>query len=611
MGIFSLNILITHNSKINIMKKLSNKVSMFIIGIMSIVLMLSCQNDDNMEINKEIEQIDYEESPVISFDEIEKLTQNIVDGELPISEDNTTTSKSTINISREKRVFDFSATINSGASQGTVLSGELKLNYTLYHASFAIVRGKLTFPDNTKASVRGAVICDGIVYLIIDPPGSGLIFGVGKTDEAGNLEGSFRIFGSDSGKGNWKAELTKVVYPDKTIVELIVEDGRFTTLVGALQAVELVDALSQEGPFTVFAPTDTAFSALDEIPGADALKEILLYHVASGRLNTAKLLEQELTKTLQGENVKVSFDGSNEIVINDTVKLLSSNIGGSNGVIHVINAVLIPPSFEPEKSILEIALETPELSTLVGAVQSVGLVDALSGVGPFTVFAPTNEAFSALDEIPDGDALKEVLLYHVVSGKYTAEDLLEKQVVTTLQGENVTIEMIGNEVILNDNVKVIIDNIEASNGIIHVISGVLLPPTPLQSIVDIAIATPELSTLVSALQSAELVDALSGIGPFTVFAPTNTAFESLDSIPQGDALKEVLLYHVAMGKYKAEDLLIKQKVVTLQGEEVTVEMINGKVFLNGNIEVEIADIEASNGIVHVIKGVLIPSTCSF
>ncbi len=593
------------------MKKLFNKISMSFLCILSMILVLSCQNDDNESIGKETLQIDFEESPVISFDEIEKMTQNIIEGELTIPEETSVASKSVNTISREKRIYDFSATVNSGAGEGSEISGELKLNYTLYHASFAIVRGKLTLPDGTKARVRGAVVCDGIVYLVIRLPEGGLIFGVGKVDENENLEGSFRIFGSGVGKGNWKAELTEVVLPNKNIVELIVEDGRFTTLVAALQSADLVTALSGEGPFTVFAPTDTAFEALEEIPGGEVLKEILLYHVAAGRFNSSKLLEEELTETLQGENIKVSFNENNEIVINDTVKVISANIGGSNGIIHIIEAVLLPPSLQPTPSILEIAIATPELSTLVGAVQSAGLVEALSGEGPFTVFAPTNAAFDTLESIPGGDALKEVLLYHVVSGKYTAEDLLAKQEITTLQGEKVTIEMIDDKVFLNGNVEVAIADIEASNGIVHVISGVLLPPTPLPTIVELAIATPELSTLVSAVQSAGLVDALSGEGPFTVFAPTNDAFAALDELPTGDILKEVLLYHVVSGKYKADDLLEKQEITTLQGEKVTIEMMNGKVFINGNIEVAMADIEASNGIVHIIKGVLIPSTCSF
>jgi len=592
------------------MKTLIQRLTVPFVCLFVTSLLVSCQTDNNEFDQSNPDQIQFEESKIISFDEIEEMTQNIIDGELSEPENDgksfSDSKNSRFDISRERRIYDFSATVNSGAGAGTDIEGELRLHFTLYHASFTIVRGNLLLPDGTRARTRGAIISDGIVYLIINPPGRSLIFGIGRVDAEGNLQGGFRIFGNGIGRGEWNAELIETVFPDKTIVDLIVEDGRFTSLVGALQATDLVAALSGEGPFTVFAPTDEAFAALDEVPELEVLKQILLYHVAGGRFNTPELLIKEMITTLQGEDVKVSLNDNNEIVINDTVKLLSANIGGSNGVIQIIDAVLIPPSFQPLTSIVEIAVATPELSTLVGALQAANLVDTLNGEGPFTVFAPTNDAFDALDAIPQGDALTEVLLYHVAAGKFTAEDLLSGQTVTTVQGDEVTIQMIDGEVFLNGNIKVSIADIEASNGIVHVIDGVLLPPADLQSIVEIAVATPELSILVGALQAANLVDTLNGEGPFTVFAPTNDAFNALDAIPGGDALTEVLLYHVAAGKFTAADLIDGQTVTTVQGDEVSIEMIDGEVFLNGNIKVSIADIEASNGIVHVIDGVLLP-----
>ena len=592
------------------MKTLIKRLSVPLLCLFVINVFISCKADNEEFNESDPSLIEFEESKIIGFDEIEEMTQNIIDGELlePENEEEAfgLSKNSSFDISRERRVYDFSATIDSGAGSGTNIEGELRLNFTLYHASFTIVRGNLVLPDGSRARTRGAIISDGIIYLIINPPGRNLIFGIGRVDEEGNLEGGFRIFGNGIGRGEWTAELIKTIFPDKTIVDLIVEDGRFTSLVGALQATDLVAPLTGEGPFTVFAPTDEAFAALDEVPGLEVLKQVLLYHVASGRLNTPQLLAQEMIETLQGENVKVSLDENNEIVINDTVKLLSANIGGSNGVIQVIDAVLIPPSFQPLPSIVEIAVDTPELSTLVGALQAADLVETLNGDGPFTVFAPTNDAFAALETIPSGEALTEVLLYHVAAGKFTAEDLIAGQTVTTVQGDEVTIEMIDGEVFLNGSIKVIIADVEASNGIVHVIDGVLLPPTDLQSIVEIAVGTPELSTLVGALQAANLVDTLNGDGPFTVFAPTNDAFAALEAIPSGEALTEVLLYHVAAGRLTAEDLIAGQTVTTVQGDEVTIEMIDGEVFLNGSIKVIIADIEASNGIVHVIDGVLLP-----
>ncbi len=283
--------------------------------------------------------------------------------------------------------------------------------------------------------------------------------------------------------------------------------------------------------------------------------------------------------------------------------LLRSSRGFSRGTWQVT-----PDSGEEvTPTIVDLAVATPALSTLVSAVTQAGLVDALNGPGPLTVFAPTNDAFAQLEALPEGEALIEVLTYHVAQGKLTAADLIEAGTVTTLQGDEITIEQREDGVFLNGNVQVIMADIEASNGIIHVIDQVLVQETPLPSIVDIAISNDSFTTLVGALQAAELVETLQGEGPFTVFAPTNDAFEALDAVPSGDVLKEVLLYHVAAGKFAAADLLESGTVTTVQGDEVTIEMVDGKVLLNGSIEVVTADIEASNGIIHVITGVLVPS----
>ncbi|UZO79235.1 fasciclin domain-containing protein [Aquimarina sp. ERC-38] len=585
------------------MKNYFKKFLLPFISVIMLTVLFSCQEDDNNSI-PEPEPIGIEESPIISFDEIDELTQNTVDGELNLPEDDQVVTKNGIKISRERFTYDFNAEVNSGSGVGTVLSGRLRLNITLYHASFALIRGRLTLPDGSRARTRGAIVSDGTVYLIIELGRFDRVAGIGRIGKDGNLAGRFALFANGLGRGDWTAELVNSTVPTQTIVDLIVADGRFTSLVGALQEAELVETLSGKGPFTVFAPTDEAFSALSAVPSGDDLLQVLLYHGLSGKFNTRKLLVEKMTETLQGSKVKVSLNDNNEIVINDTVKLLEANITGSNGIFHVIDAVLIPPT---PKTIVEIAVETPELSTLVSAVQAAGLVDALNGEGPLTVFAPTNDAFAALSALPEGDALTEVLTYHVASGAFSAADLLEKQTVTTLQGDEVTIEQQGDKVLLNGSIEVAIADIEASNGIVHVITGVLIPAVaPSKTIVEIALETPELSTLVSAVQAAGLVDALNGEGPLTVFAPTNDAFAALSALPEGDALTEVLTYHVASGAFSAADLLEKQTVTTLQGDEVTIEQQGDKVLLNGSIEVAIADIEASNGIVHVITGVLIP-----
>jgi len=290
---------------------------------------------------------------------------------------------------------------------------------------------------------------------------------------------------------------------------------------------------------------------------------------------------------------------------------------------------------EEMKSIVDIAVEDGRFTTLVAAVQAAGLAETLSGEGQFTVFAPTDDAFAALPEgtveslleDPEGD-LKDILLYHVAEGAVPAETVVTLESATTIQGEPVAIAVVDGEVVLNDSAKVIITDIEASNGIIHVIDAVILPPSivaaaaeaeeemaeEMKSIVDIAVEDGRFTTLVAAVQAAGLAETLSGEGQFTVFAPTDDAFaalpegtvESLLEDPKG-ALADVLLYHVVNGAVMAEDVVGLSAAPTLQGQEITVSVDeNGQVFLNDVVQVIITDIEASNGVIHVIDAVLIP-----
>lgn len=417
----------------------------------------------------------------------------------------------------------------------------------------------------------------------------------------------------------------------QTIVDIAVQDGRFTNLVAALEAAGLVEALQGEGHFTVFAPTDDAFAALPEgaidalLADNEALSEVLLYHVISGGVKAADVvsLDGQEVETLSGESVKVMLDGES-VMINEATVIIT-DIEGSNGVIHVIDAVLLPPADdmamgeeEMNKTIVDIAASDENFSTLVTALELAGLDEALQGEGPFTVFAPTNDAFNALPEgaleglVADTEALTDVLLYHVAEGEAMAADVVELdgQKVETLLGQYLDIA-IEDETVLVDEAQVVVTDIKASNGVIHVIDSVLIPET--RSIVDIAVEDGRFTTLVTALEAAGLVEALLGEGPFTVFAPTDDAFAAL---PEGtieslladtDALTQVLLYHVVDGKVLAAQVveLDGQQVETLSGESLSV-MIDGEAVKINDAQVILADVEASNGVIHVIDSVLVP-----
>jgi transforming growth factor-beta-induced protein len=271
------------------------------------------------------------------------------------------------------------------------------------------------------------------------------------------------------------------------IVDTAVADGRFTTLVAAVQAAGLVDALKGEGPLTVFAPTDDAFAALPEgtveslllAENLEQLKSILLYHVVEGKVMAADVTGLTAAPTLLGKDLAVKVD-MGSVYINES-KVIITDVVTSNGVIHVIDAVLLPPA--DMMDIVDTAVADGRFTTLATALDKAGLIETLKGEGPFTVFAPTDDAFALL---PAGtvenllleenlEQLKNILLYHVVSGKVMAADVVNLTSADTVQGSSVSIKVENGTVYLNDTIMVIITDVEASNGVIHVIDAVLIP----------------------------------------------------------------------------------------------------------------------------------------
>jgi uncharacterized surface protein with fasciclin (FAS1) repeats len=270
----------------------------------------------------------------------------------------------------------------------------------------------------------------------------------------------------------------------KTVVEVVVDSENHNTLETAVVAAELVETLSGEGPFTVFAPTDDAFGALSsgtldallEDPSGD-LTQILLYHVVSAKALAADLEDGQKLTTVGGGELTVSIkDG--EVFINDA-KVSTADIAASNGVVHVLDAVLLPPA--AANTVVDVVVNSENHNTLEAAVVAAGLVETLSGEGPFTVFAPTDAAFAALPEgtvetlleDPTGD-LTDILLYHAVGAKALSTDLSPDQSITTVNGADVTVTINDEGVFINE-AKVTVADLEADNGVVHVIDAVLLP----------------------------------------------------------------------------------------------------------------------------------------
>jgi transforming growth factor-beta-induced protein len=417
-----------------------------------------------------------------------------------------------------------------------------------------------------------------------------------------------------------------------------------STLVGALARADLVDALSGDGPFTVFAPTNDAFDAISRVVAGlskEQLAQVLEYHVVPGEyraedsqapiFNLQRLVTLDSPKvtTVQwggsyyggclanGDRTPIQIKGDT-----NTVTVTTRDVLCSNGVVHIVDAVIIPnlsttmvsalEELSPRKSIVETAEATPALSTLVGALARADLVDALSGDGPFTVFAPTNDAFDAISKVVAGlskEQLAAVLEYHVVPGEYRAESAgrngllfnlqnlitLDSPKVTTVQcggsyyggclanGDRTPIQIKGD----TNSVTVTTRDVLCSNGVVHIVDAVIIPnlqppQPPAQNLVQLCESTPSLSILTAALVAADLTDTLSDASKkFTVFAPTDDAFDALPAGVLDDLMKpenkqelaDILTYHVLSADLKT---------------------------------VVAADNLATNGVAHVIDGVLLP-----
>ncbi len=302
--------------------------------------------------------------------------------------------------------------------------------------------------------------------------------------------------------------------------------GNFTTLLAAVEAAGLTSTLMQEGPLTVFAPTDEAFAKIPQdqldalLADVDALIKVLTYHVVPGGIKSTDLADGMTATTVEGEDVTISISGDT-VMVNDAT-VTTADLEAANGVIHVIDTVIMPPSMAAaseamtettEMAASEAMTETSEVAasgtttetapvedagdggmdivdtavagefnTLVTAVTAAGLVDALKGEGPFTVFAPTNEAFAkipsetlnALLADPKGD-LTQILLYHVVPGKVLSTDITDGMEVETLQGTKVKFTVGDDGSVMINDAKIIAVDIPATNGVIHVIDTVIMP----------------------------------------------------------------------------------------------------------------------------------------
>jgi uncharacterized surface protein with fasciclin (FAS1) repeats len=436
------------------------------------------------------------------------------------------------------------------------------------------------------------------------------------------------------------------------IVEIALDSPELTSLVAALSRADgdLVNVLSGDGPFTVLAPTNAAFttflnangfSSLEQVP-TDVLSQILLNHVIMADVKANDLIAagsgyaSGSATGSEGLNISIFFDTANGVRFNDAASVSTADIEASNGTIHIINGVLGLPD------VVDHAIANPAFTSLVTALGAADgdLVNVLLGDGPFTVLAPDNNAFETfLDGTPLGgvntSVLSQILLNHVIVGSTITSDFLvdngagyTNSAATGAGGNAMSLYFNTSDGVKFNGISSVFQaDVVGTNGIIHAVDTVIDIPT----VVTFAAADPNFSTLVEALTTltpgTDFASVLSrtegsnadGINPnFTVFAPTNDAFDALATIPGEVVLTQVLLHHVINESNVTSGMLNNPgdtTAPTLEGDNITITLPgSGDNIANvtdgsgvSDIGIIAVDVQAGNGVIHVINKVMIPN----
>lgn len=419
-----------------------------------------------------------------------------------------------------------------------------------------------------------------------------------------------------------------------TLADIASADPQFSLLLAAAVKADLVGVLSGDEPVTVFAPTNDAFAAsgLDaaavEALTAEQARGILSYHAVPGTIASTDLSAGIVTTVAQlslivGTEGGVTLNGGNAVT--GGANVVTADVPADNGMVHVIDRVLLPPTVAD-------LTRYAGLTELGAAVAAAGLAETLSGEGPFTVFAPTNDAFP--DDVTGLD-VTQILTYHVLSGSVASSDVTAGPVTTLAtqsfgEGDGATSINLSalidtsDGVRINDTANVVIADVRASNGIVHVIDGVLLPLNVAQVAVvggftqlvaAVGASDPIPAQIAGGDQAVPVLDALSTLSALTVFAPSDDAFGAAfpDGLPaDGGAILGVLAGHVLAGAAPVlaagipadataqVPALVGNLTFDSSATPPTVSLVEGS-----TANIVATDIGATNGVVHVIDAVLV------
>ena len=462
----------------------------------------------------------------------------------------------------------------------------------------AVTNGAIVDPIFTGNSIKMTVTSDTMIYA-----NHALVSGADLNADNGVVH-----------------SIDDVLLSDETVVDVAIDNG-FSSLVTAVVTAELVPTLINPfAEFTVFAPSNAAFTDLADNLNTDIngllelsnLADILTYHVLGSEVDAASITNGQVATAVSTTNtLKLTKTAGGDVYVNQAMVTLA-DVSADNGIVHALDAVVLP-----SETVVDVALDNG-FSTLATAVITAELLPALTD--PFaelTVFAPTNDAFDNVvaelgTDIPGLLALSnlaDILTYHVLGSEVASSAINNGDIVDALSTTN-TLKLsatAGGDVYVNQAMVTMAD-ISADNGVVHVLDAVVLPN---ETVVDVAIDN-GFTTLTTAVITAELLSTLSDpFAEYTVFAPTNDAFDSLAVTLGTDLagilalpnLSDILLYHVVSGTVLSTGLTAGD-VPTLNGLSVTVDLTTG-VMIN-DATVTLADVTADNGVVHVIDGVLLP-----
>lgn len=434
------------------------------------------------------------------------------------------------------------------------------------------------------------------------------------------------------------------VDPIRSVTELVVGNSELSALESALiKYPDLVSTLSGNGNFTVFAPTNGAFEALldaigqnsiDDIP-ENVLKKILQYHVVSSGAFKSTQLSNGTVKAVNGEDITVNVNAG--VLLNNSAGVIAPDIEATNGIVHVVDEVLINPSIVPiVGTIVAPAYFNKDFTTLIAAVEnaSPSILTTLLSNGPsdkkLTLFAPTNDAFTAagITTLPSKEVLDAVLTYHLIDDEVTSDELPSgSAAIPTLNGEFYLSNNGASGVFINARTQVTATDIMGSNGVVHVINRTLLPPS--KTIAGIATelstaSSPQFTQLVAALArtsgtATDLLAAASDAnGDLTVFAPTDAAFQQLYTALNVNGVNDI---DIATLTAVLQHHIVTARVFSTDLKSGSVNTLNGSIAINatektitdgqGNVTAlsstaSLLNVLGTNGVIHTINKVLLP-----